>query len=195
MPRTAPNSSGFADSLPSVVSAIGADIIVLSPSDDELAAFATEWRDRRGSSIHPINIAMVAQRHGSDRQADQLIATAGAILITLPNGLAPWREAAEDIATIARNRRIAFAVIASNAAGELPSELATNLPPSTLRRLIRLYRQHGSNAARNILAQLSLAAGLSHDIDSDDRPQRNSHPPECASSTLILRDLIEDATR
>ncbi|WP_244601258.1 MULTISPECIES: hypothetical protein [Rhodopseudomonas] len=167
--------------------ATAAEIAVLSPCAETLATFARAWPG--AGRLHTSDLASFAAQ-AVDRSLDSSLLRA--ILIVLPDQAHPCREAVEAITAFAGCRRIAFAVLASCELHEIPSELITNLPPTTLRRLNRLYAQRAGHAARAILMQLALAAGLS--ITAMDAPSggtiTDAEPPPS-----LLPELIEEAVR
>ncbi|MGX7741785.1 hypothetical protein [Rhodopseudomonas parapalustris] len=187
MPPTALHPGVFTGSQPSLT-LDAAEIAVLSPGAQTLAAFAQAWPGNV-NRLHTSDLASFAAQ-ACDRSLDA--SPLRAILIALPDQAHPCREAVEAIAAFAGSRRIAFAVLSAREQPNVPSELITNLPPTTLRRLNRLYIQRAGDAARAILMQLALAAGLS--ISAMDAPSESA-TAEANQHPSILPELIEDAAR
>ncbi|NEW89965.1 MULTISPECIES: hypothetical protein [Rhodopseudomonas] len=187
MPPTALHPGVIAGSQPSLPPD-AAEIAVLSPCAETLAAFAEAWTGD-ADRLHTSDLASFAAQ-ACDRSLDSSLLRA--ILIVLPDQADLCREAVEAITAFAGSRRIAFAVLSSREQPGVPSELITNLPPTTLRRLNRLYIQRAGDAARAILMQFALAAGLSisaMETSSDSAVADTEQPPS------LLPELIEDAAR
>ncbi len=165
-----------------------AEIVVLSPCAATLADFAQSWPGGP-QRLRTSDLASFAAQ-ASERALDSSLLRA--ILIVLPDQPHPDREAVEAITAFASSERIAFAVLATGQPHEFPGELITNLPQTTLRRLDRLYAQHAGRAARAILMQLALAAGLS--ITAMDPPSESA-TADTDPHPSILPELIEDAAR
>lgn len=165
-----------------------AEIVVLSPCAETLADFAQALP----SGPHRLRTSDLASfaAQASERSLDSSLLRA--ILIALPDQAHSDREAVEVVTAFARSQRIAFAVLATGQPHEIPSELITNLPQTTLRRLNRLYAQHAGRAARAILMQLALAAGLS--ITAMDAPS-GSATADTDPPPSLLPELIEDVAR
>ncbi|NEW91118.1 hypothetical protein [Rhodopseudomonas sp. BR0M22] len=187
MPSTALHPGVFTGSQPSLPPD-AAEIAVLSPCAETLAAFAQAWP----GNAHRLRVSDLGSfaAQACDRSLDA--SPLRALLIALPDQARPCRGAIEAIAAFAGSRRIAFAVLSTRGQPDVPSELITNLPPTTLRRLNRLYIQRSGDAARAILMQLALAAGLS--ISAMDAPSE-SVTAEANQHPSILPELIEDAVR
>jgi len=165
-----------------------AEIVVLSPCAGTLADFAQSWPGEP-HRLHTSDLASFAA-HACERSLDSSLPRA--ILIVLPDQPHPDRETVEAITAFASSQRIAFAVLATGEPHEIPSELITNLPRTTLRHLNRLYAQHAGRAARAILMQLALAAGLS--ITTMDAPSESA-TADTDPHPSILPELIEDVAR
>ncbi|PZA13003.1 hypothetical protein DNX69_05905 [Rhodopseudomonas palustris] len=186
MPPAALHPGLSAGSQPSL-RPLPAEIAVLSPCAETRTAFARAWPG--AGRLHISDLASFAAQ-ACDRSLDSSLLRA--ILIVLPDQADPCREAVEAITAFAGSRRMAFAVLSAREPRGAPSELITNLPPTTLRRLNRLYAQRAGRAARAILMQFALAAGLSiaaMETSSDSAVADTEQPPS------ILPELIEDAAR
>jgi hypothetical protein len=187
MPPTALHPGVSAGSQPSLRPAT-AEIAVLSPCAETRAAFAQAWTGD-ADRLHTSDLAGFAAQ-ACDRSLDS--SPLRAILIVLPGQADLCREAVEAITAFAGSRRMAFAVLRAREPRGTPSELITNLPPTTLRRLNRLYAQRAGHAAHAILMQFALAAGLSiaaMETASGSATADAEQPPS------ILPELIEDAAR
>ncbi|ABD07873.1 hypothetical protein RPB_3177 [Rhodopseudomonas palustris HaA2] len=135
-----------------------AELIVLSFSDAALARYARVWH-HAGCKLPQLHLANAA-RLSLDQSLRTAVASARGVMIQLPHGLDDWRDGVETLAALAREQRIALAIVAET--DDVDPRLAglSNLPRSTLRRLATLCRGRDDAAARAVLTQLSLAAGL-----------------------------------
>jgi cobaltochelatase CobN len=139
-----------------------ADLVVLSFADSDLSAFATAWRGGRETLpglrlanlrhlIHPLSVDLYIQK---------TLSGARGILIRLLGGVDYWRYGVEQVGALAAAKDIALAIVPGDGRPDPRLDAASNLPPSTLRRLKTLCDGGGADAARAALAQLALAAGL-----------------------------------
>ena len=145
-----------------------ADLVVLSFSDSDLGAFAAGWhRSKAGAStedeiptLRLANLAALKHPLSVDVYVEQTLAGAKGILIRLIGGAPYWSYGLQSVATLAREKGIALAVLpADGRADERLDEIST-LPVSTLRRLSHLCDTGGAVAAQAALQQLALASGL-----------------------------------
>src|SRR6201992_2780613 len=139
-----------------------ADLVVLSFADSDLSAFASAWRGGRDHlpslrvgkprrPAHPLSVDLYLQNTLSGVRG---------ILIRLLGGIDYWRYGVEQVSTLAAAKGIALAIIPGDGRPDPALDAASNLPPSTLRRLKTLCDNGGADSARAALAQLALAAGL-----------------------------------
>jgi cobaltochelatase CobN len=139
-----------------------ADLVVLSFADSDLSAFATAWRGGRETlpSLRLANLRRLTHPLSVDLYLQKTLSGARGILIRLLGGVDYWRYGVEQIAALAAAKGIALAIIPGDGRPDPRLDAASNLPPSTLRRLKTLCDSGGADAARAALAQLALAAGL-----------------------------------
>jgi cobaltochelatase CobN len=139
-----------------------ADLVVLSFSDSDLAAFAAAWRSGRDTlpSLRLANLRRLAHPLSVDLYIQNTLSGARGILIRLLGGVDYWRYGVEQVSALAAARGIALAIVPGDGRPDPRLDAASNLPPSTLRRLKTLCDSGGPDAARAALAQLALAAGL-----------------------------------
>jgi cobaltochelatase CobN len=140
-----------------------ADLVVLSFGDGDLSAFAAGWRawGDGAPSLRLANLKRLAHPLSVDLYVEKTLSGARGVLIRLLGGLDYWRYGVEQTAQIARERRIALAIVPGDRADDARLEAASNVPRSTLKRLRALCDAGGAEAARAALGQLALAAGLS----------------------------------
>src|SRR3984885_6526012 len=139
-----------------------AELVVLSFADSDLSAFATAWRGGRESlpSLRLANLRRLAPSLSVDLYLQNTLSGARGILIRLLGGIDYWRYGVEQLSALASAKGIALAIIPGDGRPDPRLDAASNLPPSTLRRLKTLCDNGGTDSARAALAQLALAAGL-----------------------------------
>jgi cobaltochelatase CobN len=139
-----------------------ADLVVLSFADSDLSAFAAAWRGGRENlpSLRLANLRRLAHPLSVDLYLQNTLSGARGILIRLLGGIDYWRYGVEQVSALAAAKGIALAIVPGDGRPDPRLDAASNLPPSTLRRLKTLCDNGGSDSARAALAQLALAAGL-----------------------------------
>jgi cobaltochelatase CobN len=139
-----------------------ADLVVLSFADSDLGAFAAAWRGGRESlpSLRLANLRRLAHPLSVDLYLQNTLSGARGILIRLLGGIDYWRYGVEQVGALAAAKGIALAIIPGDGRPDPRLDAASNLPPSTLRRLKTLCDNGGTDSARAALAQLALAAGM-----------------------------------
>lgn len=139
-----------------------ADLVVLSFADSDLGAFAAAWRGARDTlpGLRLANLRRLTHPLSVDLYIEKTLSGARGILIRLLGGVDYWRYGIEQVSALAAARGIALAVVPGDGRPDPRLDAASNLPPSTLRRLKSLCDGGGADSARAALAQLALAAGL-----------------------------------
>jgi len=142
-----------------------ADLVVLSFSDSDLAAFSTGWRAAIAAgdampSVRLANLAELTHPLSVDTYVEQTLADAKAILIRLIGGTAYWSYGLQQVEALARRRGIALAVLPADGRYDRRLDAASTVPPAVLRQLSALCDIGGADASREALAQFALAAGL-----------------------------------
>jgi cobaltochelatase CobN len=139
-----------------------ADLVVLSFSDSDLAAFAAGWR-RGCASLPTLRLANLAElRHplSVDTYLEQTLSHARGVLVRLIGGESYWSYGLSALHQLAKDHDIALAVLPADGRDDARLDALSTLPISTLRRLKALCDQGGAVAAQAAIAQLGLAAGL-----------------------------------
>src|ERR1700758_2721618 len=139
-----------------------ADLVVLSFSDSDLAAFAAGWRRGR-AQLPSLRLAnLIALRHplSVDTYLERTLSQARGILVRLIGGESFWAYGIAAVHQLARERGIALAVLPADGRDDPRLDALSTLPRSTLRRLRVLCDAGGAVAAQVALAQLALASGL-----------------------------------
>lgn len=139
-----------------------ADLVVLSFSDSDLAAFASGWQRGR-ASLPPLRLVNLAElRHplSVDTYVERTLSQARGILVRLIGGESYWPYGLAALHQLAMDRNIALAVLPADGRDDERLDAFSTLPVSTLRRLKVLCDKGGPVAAQSAIAQLALASGL-----------------------------------
>ena len=122
-----------------------ADLVVLSYSDSDLAAFAAGWRRGRNSlpSLRLANLAELRHPLSVDTYIERTLSQARGILVRLIGGEFYWPYGLAALQQLAKNRNIVLAVLPADGATDA-ARCLLDLPVSTLRRLKVLCDTGGS---------------------------------------------------
>ncbi|MEJ7928117.1 cobaltochelatase subunit CobN [Sphingobium sp. AN641] len=142
-----------------------ADLVVLSFSDSDLGAFAAAWRsahaaDKDVPSLRLANLSALTHPLSVDTYIDRTLSGAKAILIRLIGGRAYWSYGLQQVEALARQHRIALAVLPADGRSDARLDAASTLPAPVLRELAQLCDIGGERAARAALVALARAALL-----------------------------------
>ncbi|MET3911844.1 cobaltochelatase CobN [Bradyrhizobium sp. S3.3.6] len=139
-----------------------ADLVVLSYSDSDLAAFAAGWRRGRTSlpSLRLANLAELRHPLSVDTYIERTLSQARGILVRLIGGESYWPYGLAALQELARDRNIVLAVLPADGRDDTRLDAYSTLPVSTLRRLKVLCDTGGPVAAQAAITQLALASGL-----------------------------------
>ncbi len=139
-----------------------ADLVVLSFSDSDLAAFAAGWQRGR-KTLPSLRLAnLIALRHplSVDTYVERTLEHARGILVRLIGGESYWPYGIAALHELAKRRGIALAVLPADGRDDPRLDALSTVPISTLRRLRVLCDAGGAVAAQVAVAQLALASGL-----------------------------------
>ncbi|MDA9442707.1 cobalamin biosynthesis protein CobN [Bradyrhizobium sp. CCBAU 51745] len=139
-----------------------ADLVVLSFSDSDLAAFAAGWRRGRDGlpSLRLANLAELRHPLSVDTYIERTLSQARGILVRLIGGESYWSYGLAALQQLAKDRGIVLAVLPADGRDDTRLDAYSTLPVSTLRRLKVLCDTGGPVAAQAAIAQLALASGL-----------------------------------
>lgn len=139
-----------------------ADLVVLSFSDSDLAAFAAGWRRGRNNlpSLRLANLAELRHPLSVDTYIERTLSRARGILVRLIGGESYWSYGLAALQQLAKDRGIVLAVLPADGRDDTRLDTYATLPVSTLRRLKVLCDTGGPVAAQAAIAQLALASGL-----------------------------------
>jgi cobaltochelatase CobN len=139
-----------------------ADLVVLSFSDSDLAAFAAGWRRGRNSlpSLRLANLMALRHPLSVDTYIERTLLQVRGVLVRLIGGESYWPHGINALHQLARQRGIALAVLPADGRDDARLDALSTVPVSTLRRLRALCDAGGAVAAQVAIAQLALASGL-----------------------------------
>ncbi|MBR1363521.1 cobaltochelatase subunit CobN [Bradyrhizobium ottawaense] len=139
-----------------------ADLVVLSYSDSDLAAFAAGWRRGRENlpTLRLANLAELRHPLSVDTYLERTLSQARGILVRLIGGESYWPYGLAALQQLAKDRGIVLAVLPADGRDDTRLDAYSTLPVSTLRRLKVLCDTGGPVAAQAAIAQLALASGL-----------------------------------
>lgn len=139
-----------------------ADLVVLSFSDSDLAAFAAGWRRGRQSlpSLRLANLTALRHPLSVDTYIEETLAHARGVLVRLIGGESYWSYGLAALHELARKKGMALAVLPADGRDDERLDAFSTLPRSTLRQLKMLCDTGGAVAAQAAIAQLALASGL-----------------------------------
>ncbi|MHC2589275.1 cobalamin biosynthesis Mg chelatase CobN [Bradyrhizobium ottawaense] len=139
-----------------------ADLVVLSYSDSDLAAFAAGWRRGRENlpTLRLANLAELRHPLSVDTYIERTLSQARGILVRLIGGESYWPYGLAALQQLAKDRGIVLAVLPADGRDDTRLDAYSTLPVSTLRRLKVLCDTGGPVAAQAAIAQLALASGL-----------------------------------
>src|SRR5450631_4357869 len=166
-----------------------ADLVMLSFSDSDLAAFAAGWR-RGHTSLPSLRLAnLAALRHplSVDTYVERTLSQARGVLVRLIGGESYWSYGLAALHQLAKQRGIALAVLPADGRNDARLDALSTLPLSTLRRLKILCDRGGATAAQAAIAQLALASGLYAGpvLGEVEIPEMGFYDPACG----VLRRL------
>jgi cobaltochelatase CobN len=159
-----------------------ADLVMLSFSDSDLAAFAAGWRRGRASlpSLRLANLSALRHPLSVDTYVERTLSQARGVLVRLIGGEAYWSYGLAALHQLAKARGIALAVLPADGRDDPRLDALSTLPASTLQRLKILCDKGGAIAAQAAVAQLALASGLYAGpvIGETDVPEMGFYDPE-----------------
>ncbi len=139
-----------------------ADLVMLSFSDSDLAAFAAGWRRGRQSlpSLRLANLTALRHPLSVDTYLERTLAGARGVLVRLIGGESYWAYGLAALHELAEKQGIALAVLPADGRDDPRLDALSTLPRATLRQLKMLCDTGGAVAAQAAIAQLALASGI-----------------------------------
>jgi len=138
------------------------DVVVLSFADSDLTGLAAAWETDK-ALLPRVRLAHLRDlRHpmSVDRWIERVAAHAKIIVVRLLGGLDWWRYGVERLATLAREKTIALALLPGEDRDDPRLLAASTLPQAELNVLLRFFREGGQANMRAALAQLARHAGV-----------------------------------
>jgi cobaltochelatase CobN len=137
------------------------DIAILSFADSDLAALAAAWAMERAAlpSLRLAHLRDLRHPMSVDLWIDRVGAHAKIIVVRLLGGLDWWRYGVDRLATLARERGSALAVLPGEDRDDPRLDAASTLPQDELRALLQYFREGGSGNLRALLRRLARHAG------------------------------------
>src|SRR5713101_2698380 len=137
------------------------DVVVLSFADSDLSGLAAAWALERDAlpSVRLAHLRDLRHPMSVDLWIDRVGAHAKVILVRLLGGLDWWRYGGERLATLARERGIALALLPGEDRDDPRLAQASTLPQHELDTLLRFFREGGRENLRALLRRLGRHAG------------------------------------
>ena len=113
-----------------------ADLVMLSFSDSDLAAFAAGWRRGRENlpSLRLANLSALRHTLSVDTYFERTLSRAHGVLVRLIGGESYWQYGITALHQLARQRGIALAVLSADGRNDIRLDALSTLPRSTLRQ-------------------------------------------------------------
>lgn len=136
-----------------------ADLVFLSFSDSDLGAVAAAWAANKDSlpSLRLANLARLKHPMSVDLYVESVIENARCVVVRLLGGLDYWRYGAEELASVARQRDIALALLPGDGRDDPRLAELSTVDAAVLARLDEYFAQGGPT---NMTRGLQFAAHL-----------------------------------
>src|ERR1700681_3246111 len=121
------------------------DVVILSFADSDLSGLAAAWAMERDAlpSVRLAHLRDLRHPMSVDLWIGRVGAHAKVILVRLLGGLDWWRYGIERLSALARERRIALAVLPGEDRDAVRLTAASTLPQQELDTLLRYFREGG----------------------------------------------------
>ena len=153
------------------------DIVVLSFADSDLAGLAAAYAAEKDRlpSVRLAHLRDLRHPMSIDLWIDKVGRHAKVIVVRLLGGLDWWRYGVEALGSMARERRIALAVLPGEDRADKRLDEASTLPPDELDALLAFFREGGRENLQALLRRLAFHAGLDLAL-----PEPQALPRMCA---------------
>src|SRR3989337_4550845 len=133
------------------------DILVLSFADSDLAGLAAAYAAERGAlpSVRLPQLRDLRHRMSIDLWVDKVARHAKVIVVRLLGGLDWWRYGVEALGSMARERKIALAVLPGEDRADKRLDEASTLPSDELEALLAFFREGGRENLQALLRRLA----------------------------------------
>jgi cobaltochelatase CobN len=138
-----------------------ADIVFLSFSDSDLAAFASAYRARPlgGPSLRLANLNRLKHPYSVDLYVDKVVSQARLVVVRLLGGLDYWRYGVDELASLARARGQKLAIVPGDFREDPRLDVASTLPIADLRRIWDWFQAGGPDNMASFAGYAAGAAG------------------------------------
>jgi cobaltochelatase CobN len=153
------------------------DILVLSFADSDLAGLAAAYAAEKDRlpSVRLAHLRDLRHPMSIDLWIDKVARHAKVIVVRLLGGLDWWRYGVEALGSMARERRIALAVLPGEDRADKRLDEASTLPSDELDALLAFFREGGRENLQALLRRLAFHAGLDLAL-----PEPQALPRMCA---------------
>ena len=159
------------------------DIVILSYTDSDLAAFEAAWRHERDllPSLRLANLARLGHPMSVDLYAETVLAHARFILVRLLGGRNYWDYGVEEVSALCRDRGIPLAFLPGDGRADPRLAAASTVDGDDLARLDSWCREGGARNLSNLLRHAACRAG--HDLPWEEPVPvpRAGHAPELSA--------------
>src|SRR5271168_1941117 len=131
-----------------------AEVVLLSFTDSDLAAFAAAW-DRMSKprpSLRLANLAALKHPYSVDLYLETVCSRARFVLVRLLGGMEYWRYGVEQLAALARSRGVALALLPGDRFEDARLAEASTLDGASLRLLGSYFEEGGPDNMAACLA-------------------------------------------
>src|SRR5262245_19732028 len=137
------------------------DVVVLSFADSDLAALASAFALERDAlpSMRFVQLRDLRHPLSVDLWIDSVASHAKVILVRLLGGQDFWSYGVERLSALARQNRIALALLPGEDRDDPRLAEASTVPPLELDALLRFFREGGVANLRALLRRLARHAG------------------------------------
>jgi cobaltochelatase CobN len=163
------------------------DIVVLSFADSDLAGLAAAYAAEKDRlpSVRLAHLRDLRHPMSIDLWIDKVARHAKVVVVRLLGGLDWWRYGVEALAAIARERKIALAVLPGEDREDTRLDAASTLPPEELQALLEFFREGGRENLRALLRRLAFHGGLDLDLPAPRiTPRMSAYLPGKGAVTL-----------
>jgi len=153
------------------------DIVVLSFADSDLAGLAAAYAAEKDRlpSVRLAHLRDLRHPMSIDLWIDKVARHAKVIVVRLLGGLDWWRYGVEALGFMARERKIALAVLPGEDRADKRLDEASTLPPVELDTLLAFFREGGRENLQALLRRLAFHAGRDLGV-----PEPQALPRMCA---------------
>src|SRR5262245_37035893 len=168
------------------------DVVVLSFADSDLAALAAAWAADKGAlpSLRLVQLRELRHPLSVDLWIDKVAVHAKVIVVRLLGGLDWWRYGVEQLAAVARTRRMALALLPGEGRDDRRLVQASTLTDDELTAWLAYFREGGPGNLRALLRRLARHAGVALDaLEPQALPRFAAYLP--GEGTITFEQLLD----